>query len=50
LRLKGDYAEGWREYEWRWKECAARPKLRNFGKPPWRGDDLSGKILLVHTE
>ncbi|MBU2718474.1 hypothetical protein HF563_03545 [Acidithiobacillus ferridurans] len=41
---------GWEEYEWRWHwpECPERP--RHLPVPPWRGEDLHGKRLLVWTE
>jgi tetratricopeptide (TPR) repeat protein len=40
----GDYAEGWQLYEF-------RPNLtRNFDQPRWRGDDASGKTILIHSE
>ena len=35
-------------YEWRWR-CAGAAK-RDFGVPQWRGEDLSGKTILVHAE
>lgn len=48
--LTGDFEEGWRLYEWRWKgplKCAPRP----FTQPLWLGDvPLAGKRLLVHAE
>ncbi len=47
----GDYAQGWKEYEWRWEGC---PPLRGgnpaLPPPPWRGEDLSGRRLLVQAE
>ncbi len=50
LLLKGDYAEGWREYEWRWKKRAFTSPVRHFSQPRWAGEDLAGKKLLVHAE
>jgi tetratricopeptide (TPR) repeat protein len=48
LLMLGRFAEGWREYEWRrqqpsWSE-------RKFPAPEWRGEDLTGKRLLLHAE
>ncbi len=44
----GDWARGWREYEWRWRtnECAAY----TFHQPRWDGSALNGRTLLVATE
>jgi tetratricopeptide (TPR) repeat protein len=50
LLLNGDYAEGWREYEWRWKGAVAEIKPREMPKPQWQGEDLSGKTLYVYSE
>ena len=46
---KGRLAEGWVDYEWRWKaseHCQARP----FTQPRWDGSDLAGKTILVWLE
>ncbi len=53
LLLQGDLQAGWEEYEWRWKlpNFAAINTLRSgLSKPEWRGEDLSGKSILVYTE
>lgn len=44
----GDYARGWKEYEWRWKRPRARP--RQFSQPIWDGQPVSGRTLLVYPE
>jgi Flp pilus assembly protein TadD len=49
LLLQGDYQRGWPEYEWRWRV----PDLRlgaPLNTPRWRGEDLAGKTILIHTE
>jgi tetratricopeptide (TPR) repeat protein len=46
---KGEYAAGWREYEWR-KRMPHPVGDRTYPFPPWRGEDLSGRRLLVHWE
>ncbi len=48
LLLAGRYAEGWPEYEWRWKtpECPPRP----FPQPRWDGSPLNGRTILIHTD
>lgn len=45
--LEGDYAAGWVDYEFRKGRLElADPALG----PPWRGEDLRGRTLLVHGE
>ncbi len=46
--MLGDYAKGWRDYEFRWK--ARKKQKPDFGTPAWRGDPLEGRSLLLHTE
>ncbi len=46
--LHGDYAEGWKEYEWRWK--GKDLKMTPFTQPLWDGGPLGGKTILLHTE
>ena len=46
--MLGDYARGWRDYEFRWK-------ARNKQKPPlnspeWKGEPLDNRSLLLYTE
>ena len=48
LLLKGDYAEGWREHEWRWKRKQQPP--RNYPQPLWRGEAAAGRTILLHAE
>lgn len=49
--LAGDYANGWKNYEWRWRNTAFTSPHRNFSEPLWDGDfDLKGRTLLVHHE
>lgn len=48
--LQGDYAQGWRDYEWRWRSGAMRRHARNFPQPQWRGEDIAGKTILIHAE
>jgi tetratricopeptide (TPR) repeat protein len=44
----GDFAEGWREFEWRRSEAAAGRFAH--GVPYWAGESLMGKSLLVEPE
>jgi len=50
LLLKGEYVEGWQEYEWRWKKRAFTSPARDFKQPRWNGEPLAGKTVLVHAE
>lgn len=46
----GDYAEGWRLYEWRWRLRPFAPFVRDYPSL-WQGDaDLSGKTILIHAD
>ncbi|HEU5177675.1 MAG TPA: tetratricopeptide repeat-containing glycosyltransferase family protein [Burkholderiales bacterium] len=42
----GRYAEGWEEYEWRWRVEAFNAPARRFPQPLWNGAPLSGTLLL----
>ena len=48
LLLKGDFAQGWDEYEWRWRLPEHRPRSTDI--PKWEGQALAGKSILLHTE
>jgi len=48
LLLSGNFKEGWREYEWRWKLKDHVP--RNFRQPLWNGLDIEGKTILLYAE
>ncbi len=48
LLLNGEFAEGWREYEWRWQTKQLRP--RGFAQPLWSGEAVDGRVLLLHAE
>lgn len=46
--MKGDYRNGWREYDWRWRmKSFVAPDL---SAPVWKGEDLQGKSILLHCE
>ena len=53
LLFQGDFANGWRAYEWRWKN-AQRLCIgleRNFTQPLWLGrESIAGKRLLLYGE
>jgi tetratricopeptide (TPR) repeat protein len=46
--LTGDFAEGWREYEWRWLTTDVKP--HGLALPLWQGEDLRGRTILLHCE
>jgi tetratricopeptide (TPR) repeat protein len=49
----GDYATGWREYEWRWRAKGGPiyRERREFSKPLWLGSEaIAGKTILVYAE
>jgi len=49
--LKGNFHEGWREYEWRRKtDWHASAYPHRHQKPRWDGQSFVGKRLLVHCE
>jgi tetratricopeptide (TPR) repeat protein len=45
---RGDWAQGWREYEWRWR-CGELPEPA-YPQPRWDGGDLGGKTILLWAE
>lgn len=47
---RGRYAEGWREYEWRWRYDGYKEKDWGLGLPRWRGQSLDGAGLLLWGE
>jgi hypothetical protein len=50
LLLHGEYQEGWRLYEWRWK-VEMRDHIRDFKQPLWLGDKpIANRTLLIHAE
>jgi tetratricopeptide (TPR) repeat protein len=54
LRLRlGNYAEGWREFDWRWMLTSDvfRNERRSYSQPRWTGvEPLAGKTLFLHSE
>jgi Tfp pilus assembly protein PilF len=50
LLLQGHYAEGWCEYEWRWKKPDFTSPRRHIYMPSWEGGELNGKTVLLHAE
>jgi Tfp pilus assembly protein PilF len=47
LLLKGEFAEGWEEYEWRYRTVGAALPLPSHDHPQWDGIPLTDKTLLL---
>jgi tetratricopeptide (TPR) repeat protein len=50
LLSQGIFAEGWREFEWRWLWKDFTAPRRTFSQPMWRGEELNGRTILLHFE
>jgi tetratricopeptide (TPR) repeat protein len=53
LLFQGDFENGWRSYEWRWKNAQRLSigKPKNFTQPLWLGEEsIAGKRLLLYSE
>ena len=50
LLRKGEFAEGWREYEWRWRVRAFPSPRRDFRQPLWDDKSLARRHILLHAE
>ncbi len=50
LLSEGDFAQGWREYEWRWRWDKFPDPHRRLPVPEWRGQPLAGKTVVVYAE
>lgn len=48
--LLGDYENGWRHFEERWRCAVPKSALWFLGKPQWTGGPLTGKTILLHAE
>jgi len=50
LLKRGDFAAGWREFEWRFANSGAPANLEGRPQPVWQGEPLAGRTLLVCAE
>ena len=51
LLLRGEYEEGFREYDWRLKiQGRNYYHFEGFEAPLWRGEPMAGKTILLHAE
>ncbi len=48
--LRGEFEEGWREYEWRRFATSEKNKQQSFSQPEWQGEPIIGKRILLHAE
>jgi len=48
LLARGDFAAGWREYEWRFQTRQMASQRRKFDVPQWQGE--TGRTVLIHAE
>jgi len=50
---QGDFARGWREFEWRWRtpQGRAMQERKGISQPPWLGEEaIADKTILVYSE
>lgn len=51
LLAMGEYARGWQEWEWRWRDPNFKVRRRAFAQPLWLGETaLAGRTILLHAE
>ncbi len=48
--LEGNFSEGWRGYEARWRMRRFPTPPRKWPVPEWAGEDLAGRRILLHAE
>lgn len=46
--LLGNFKQGWKEYEWRWK--LKNHSRYNFSQPLWDGSDIAGRTIFLYAE
>ena len=50
LLAQGNLAEGWEEFEWRWKIPEMTTACRNFAQPQWNGEPIGDRVILLHAD
>lgn len=50
LLTEGNFAQGWPEYEQRLLRKEVAHLYAGYTTPPWRGESLQGKTILLHAE
>lgn len=49
--LLGNFAQGWADFEWRWKQGELKTVRRESPRPRWTGkEDIQGKRVLLYAE
>jgi len=48
--LLGQFENGWRNYESRFRTGQSAFPIRSFSQPRWNGEDLKGGTILLHSE
>ncbi|MGQ0646094.1 MAG: tetratricopeptide repeat protein [Gemmatimonadaceae bacterium] len=48
--LRGEFARGWRQFEWRKRLQSVVFDHGDYGPNHWTGDSLEGKTVLLHSE
>jgi Tfp pilus assembly protein PilF len=48
--IRGDFASGFRRYEWRWRLKSVSAFKRDFAAPQWSGEPIKGARILLHSE
>jgi Flp pilus assembly protein TadD len=48
--LRGDFERGWAAYESRWAAFPFAPPTREYGRPRWDGNPVSGRRIFIHAE
>jgi hypothetical protein len=47
---QGNFSEGWKSYEWRWKTKEKNLRPYDIPLPEWDGSPLAGKTIFVYGE
>jgi tetratricopeptide (TPR) repeat protein len=50
LLATAQFAQGWRQYEWRTPAAEQARRVTRYRSPPWNGQDLHRKTLLLEPE
>ncbi len=51
LLMQGNYADGWKEYEWRWQKMSAAPYRRTDPSRCWAGGEIpDNRRILLYAE
>ena len=48
LLKSGDFARGWPQYEWRWRD--SQTPRADLSVPLWQGEAIEGQAILLHAE